>query len=1092
MRTQRSHITMTGREGMPGAERRVRVAGWGRRIAGLFMAAFGLLAALLPVQAALAAVPGESPSSSRLAGPDGQHAVIPAPQSPLAAPSGEAKGLVRVELKKTAPLSGTVRAGGAVSFEAALFAGEAPVPPDGYVFRWESDAGAKFLDPEGPAGNTVVFVRPGPQKVWVTVFSLVDGAPEPVAASEALEMDVAGPLFRLSVTPSSPRVGEEVRAVVKDFPVREDVDFRWAALPRNAALVNVGEKEISFYLRDDGPAEVAVSARMPLAGKDLGRASAVVTAKPYAVEVSNKGLVGPRPVVWKEGSGPEEVEAVPEGGAVLVRADVNPAPGNPPLTFAWSVPPGVRLEQGESGRQVKVAAEAVGSYKVAVEVRDSRELVVGRGEGTFAVTVSKADMNTARENAAKTARLTAEAVTLWNRGEVDRAVETAARAVETNPKSVDAAGEYRRIAADRDRVGDILHRAGEHLARDEFVQVAGLLDEAGRINGQYPAIAAMDKAMRARKDTLAKVDGLLASSGEAWASGDVEGALRAVRSALALDPGHEAARAARDRLAGGRDKIIAGLKEAATFLGKNQFESAAAAVAEVKGVNEKFGPLREMESAIAARREHAWKADQLLARARELWTAGDMDGALTTLSRILKSDPEHPGADAARRQTAQARELVLKNVDQAKTLLSQGKTDEALAALGRAKGVNAAYAPVRELESAVAERKNRAGRIRELRAAVQKDGGRGDLDAALAGVENILILDPADAWAKAERTRLVAEREELRAAMHRAEGLSASGRHDAALAALAQARVRSPGYPPLAALEGRIAEADRSFRARVSGALDEAGARLSRGDFSGTLSVLAGLGTDPGLSAKDERRAKELARAARAGQEKAKAVQAAQQSVSPGKQAATARNRAACDKVFARAEAKRAAGEHASAIRDYQEIVTGCPDYCTAYNNIGASLFTLGYARESLPWFEEARTCDPGEKLFADNAALTKRLAAQKTENRPDGRPDAQTDTKTDLSQCATAFEQAEKRRGQGDLAGAVRDYRRVVEQCPRYCAAYNNIGLALNKLGHVKESLPWFEEAYRCNPKEALFQDNIDIVTKSIGQASRDRPPGT
>jgi hypothetical protein len=124
---------------------------------------------------------------------------------------------------------------------------------------------------------------------------LVDGIPEPVAVSEPLEMDVAGPVFRLAISPAEPRVGEEVRAAVKDFPVREDVDFRWAALPRNATLVNVGEKEISFYLRDDGPAEISVSARMPLAGKDLGRVSAVVAAKPYAVEVSNKGLVGPRP-----------------------------------------------------------------------------------------------------------------------------------------------------------------------------------------------------------------------------------------------------------------------------------------------------------------------------------------------------------------------------------------------------------------------------------------------------------------------------------------------------------------------------------------------------------------------------------------------------------------------------------------------------------------------------------------------------------------------------------------------------------------------------------------------------------------------------
>ena len=1075
MRALPIDTTMTDRERMSAATWLRRV-GFGKRPCGIFFAAaWSLLAVCAWTSSPMAAVP-DGPSAVSSPSPRED------PQVPAVSPASAAaaQGLLRVELKKTAPLSGTIRAGGAVSFEASLFAGEAPVPSGGYVFRWESDAGARFLDPEGPAGNTVVFVRPGAQKIWVTVVSLVDGIPEPVAVSEPLEMDVAGPVFRLAISPAEPRVGEEVRAAVKDFPVREDVDFRWAALPRNATLVNVGEKEISFYLRDDGPAEISVSARMPLAGKDLGRVSAVVAAKPYAVEVSNKGLVGPRPVIWRDGAGPEEVEAVPEGGTVLMRVDVSPPPGNPPLTFTWNVPPGVRLEQGESGRQVKVAADAVGRYTAAVEVRDSRDLVVGRGEGTFVVTISKADMDRARENAAKTARLTAESVKLWNRGEIDRALETASKAVENNPKSVDAAGEYRRIASERERMRDILARAGEHLSRDEFVQVAGLLDEAGRINGQYPAIAAMEKSMQARKDTLSRVDGLLASAGAAWEAGDVEGALRSAQSALALDPGHEAAKAARDRLAGGRDRIISGLKEAAVFLEKKQFESAAAAVAEVKGVNERFGPLLEMESAIAARREQAWKADQMLARAREQWTAGDMDGALGTLSGILKTDPEHAGAVAARQQTAQARELVLKNVDQAKAFLAQGKTDEALAALGRAKGVNSAYAQIKELEKTVAERKNRAGRIRDLRAAAQKDGVRGDLDAALAAVEDMLVLDPSDAWAKTERARLAGLRDELRAAMRRAEGLSASGRHDAALAALAEAKARMPGYPPLAALETRISGADRSARTRVSGMLDEAGSRLSKGDFSGTLTVLSGLGSDPALSAADERRAKELARAAKAGLEKAKAGQIPRKAAPVAGESGKTKGRAVCDKVFAQAESRRAAGEHAAAIRDYQEVVTGCPDYCTAYNNIGASLFSLGYARESLPWFEEARKCDPGEKLFTDNVALTKRLTAQKTEAR------------ADQSRCAEVFENAEKRRGQGDLAGAVREYRKVVEQCHRYCAAYNNIGLALNKLGHVKESLPWFEEAYRCNPKEALFQDNIDIVTKSIRQASRDRPPGT
>jgi tetratricopeptide (TPR) repeat protein len=564
-------------------------------------------------------------------------------------------------------------------------------------------------------------------------------------------------------------------------------------------------------------------------------------------------------------------------------------------------------------------------------------------------------------------------------------LDTAAKAVEMNPKSVDAAGEHRRIAADRERLADILRRAGEHLSRDEFVQVAGLLDEAGRINGQYQGIAIVEKAMRARKETLSKVDELLASAGAAWTAGDVEGALRAAQSALDMDPGHEAARAARDRMAGTRDRIIAGLKEAAAFLEKKQFESAAAAVAEVKGANERFGPLREMEAVIAARREQTWKADQLLAKARELWTVGDLDGALAALSQILKSDPGHAGAVAARQQTAQAREQVLKNVDQAKALLAQGKTDEALAALSRAKGVNAAYPPVREVEAAVADRRNRAGRIRGLRAEARKDAARGDLDAALNGVEGILALDPGDAWAGAERARLSGQREELRAAMHRAEGLSASGRHDAALSALAQAKVQTPGYPPLAALEERIAGASRASRARVSQTLDEAGARLSRGDFAGTLAALSVIGAEPGLSAKDERRAKELARAAQAGQEKAKAAQAARKAEPPERETAKARNRAACDKVFARAEARRAAGEHAAAIRDYQEIVTGCPDYCTAYNNIGDSLFTLGNDRESLPWFEEAPQCDPREKLFPDNIDIVTKRMRQASRDRPPG-----------------------------------------------------------------------------------------------------------
>ncbi|MDQ7831198.1 MAG: tetratricopeptide repeat protein [Desulfovibrionaceae bacterium] len=1044
-----------------------------------------LLVGLLLAGAAVSAPNGDPGVAPVLAAPSGD---APEAAVPVAQAQPARMGPLRLELKKTAPLSGVVRTGGAVSFAVAVFAGDEPASPKGHVFRWESDAGAKFLDPEGPSGNTAVFTRPGRQKVWVTALAPVDGLLEPVAVSEALELEVSGPLFRLSINPREPRVGEEIRASVRDFPVREDVDFRWAALPRNATLLGVGEKEITFYLHDDTPIEVAVSARMPLAGKDLGRAAADVAARRFPVEISNKGLLGPKPVIWKDGTGPEEVDAVPEGGTLLLRADISPMPGNPPLSFAWRLPPGTRLESEESGRQVKVVCERVGRHRAVVEVRDSRGLVVGTGEGEFAVTVSRADMEQARQNAAQTARLTAEAVRLWTRGEVEQALDTAAKAAAMNPKSVDAVGEYRRLAAERERLLDILTRAGEHLSRDEFVQTAGLLDEAGRINGQYGGIVAVDRRMRERQEVLARVDGLLASSGQAWDAGNVEAAVRDVQSALSLDPGHEAAQAQRARMVDGRDKIIAGLKEARTFLDKKQFESAAAALAGVRGINEKFAPFREMDAAVARRRESAWQADQLLAKAREQWSAGDMDAALSSLSDILKVDPEHAGARAASLQTAQAREMVLKNVDQARALLAQNHPDEALEAVAQAKKINPAYPALGQIETAVGERRNRAGRIRDLTAKARQEAAAGDLDAALAGVESILALDPGDGFAKTERVRLAALREETRGAMRLAEGLAASGRYDKALETLRAAAAKAPGYPPLAAQKARIAEMAGSSRHKAATALAEAADRLSRGDFSGTLAALSGLEAGAGVSAADDRKAKELTRAAKAGLARAASAQATRTGTAPGghaDQAPPAGDRKArCDELFRRADGRRAKGEHAAAIKDYQDIVISCPDYCTAYNNIGASLYTLGYARESLPWFEEARKCDPSAKLFADNVALTRRLAAKP--------PAGDGPARNDPAVCAGTFAQAEKLRAKGDLAGAVRDYRKVVQECPDYCAAYNNIGLALNTLGHIKESLPWFEEAYRCNPKEALFQDNIHITTRQMQQASRTRPPGT
>jgi len=112
----------------------------------------------------------------------------PADAKPAATGSG-----FRVELVKSAPTEGTLRVGGAASFEARLYAGERELPGEAYVCRWLSDAGARFLEAEGPPRNTAVFMRPGRQRVWVEVVPRSGPSQGLAGVSEAVDLFYEGP-----------------------------------------------------------------------------------------------------------------------------------------------------------------------------------------------------------------------------------------------------------------------------------------------------------------------------------------------------------------------------------------------------------------------------------------------------------------------------------------------------------------------------------------------------------------------------------------------------------------------------------------------------------------------------------------------------------------------------------------------------------------------------------------------------------------------------------------------------------------------------------------------------------------------------------
>jgi tetratricopeptide (TPR) repeat protein len=1040
--------------------------------------------------AALALVATAAPAPARAADP-AQAAVrqpgqaLRAPQEPAVSPAekagsaGQSEAL-RIVLKKSAPAEGTTRVGGAASFEARLYRGEKELSRDEYECRWRADAGAKFLDAAGPFTNTAVFLRPGRQQVWVEAVPRSGPSAGLAAVSDPVVLEIAPPSFGLVASPAAPLVGEETTVAIRDFPVHDGVEFRWDPLPAQAKLVRVGERSLTFYATEAKPVAVKVTAVTTDGGKQaapLGKASLDVPARSYQVSVDSRGLLDAPATVWRDGEGPVAATGVAVGQRVGLRAAVSPTPPNPPLAYAWGLCPGARAAGGEDTREIAASRRETGPCPVTVEVRDARGLLLGRGQGAFTVAVSQAELDAAAEHAREVDRLVRDAGTAWAEGDPGRAAEAAGQAVRLSPKDAAAVAALDRIARDKGRLDGYLARAASALGADDFDETAAMLDEAAKVNPKALAIPATRQAAEARKETLGRIGKLLSQARDKWEAGEVEAALGLAGRALELDPAHGEAKAERERYVATRDRLIAALKQSAAFLAAKRFDSAAKALDEARAVSPRFKAVAEMEAAIAARKQRAWSLDERLARARDQWNAGDADAALATVSEAAALDPEHQGASQARKNLAQARDNLARAEERAEAALAKGKLEEARNALAEAAKINSRHARIAELQSAVAHRAGRDQRLAALAAEAAKRNASGDLDGALLAVSDMQALVPGDAAIAAERAKLARSRDAVADALGRARDFLATRRFDLALAALAEAEKINNKLPALAEWRQKVQAEKNRTEADLTATLAQTARLAEAKDYSGARRLLDTARDTGPLPPQLAAKAKELERRIEAGRQSQAADKREQDHRGKTMAAsADAERSGRCQELGKQAGTKRAGGDHAGAIRDYQALLTLCPDTCQAYNNVGASLFSLGYAAESLPWFDEAVKCAPAEALYRDNAALTrKRMAA--------AQPAASADA---AATCSAAFETAETRRGGGDLAGAAEGYKAVVARCPEFCAAYNNLGLTLHKQGRTPEALPYFEQALRCNPKDNLFKENYELTVKRLRTAEK------
>jgi len=107
------------------------------------------------------------------------------------------------------------------------------------------------------------------------------------------------------------------------------------------------------------------------------------------------------------------------------------------------------------------------------------------------------------------------------------------------------------------------------------------------------------------------------------------------------------------------------------------------------------------------------------------------------------------------------------------------------------------------------------------------------------------------------------------------------------------------------------------------------------------------------------------------------------------------------------------------------------------------------------------------EKTFHDKWAV-----------RPEERSDAVQQSREYNRRAAAALEA-------GDYVEAVRQYKAAIEIAPAYDLNYNDLGVALWRMGAHERAYDQFARALRLNPKNADARENLRIAAHSLGRAA-------
>jgi len=627
-----------------------------------------------------------------------------------------------------------------------------------YEYIWQP-AGGDGLEFDLPSSSipkvNVTFGNIGEIEIWAEIHK--NG--EKVGETKRIKTTVIPPNFTLNISPAAPYVGGESKATIDISPDIDNkyLNFRW--LPMGDNIQELGESKDGRTYRfktknkKSSKIEVLVWAE-PYAEKQIADLKQVVSAKPYQVNVKVLGPLGAKPMIWKEGKGLVKVDreiAVYQN--VRLEAIITPEPKDTSLRYSWKLNEDSHFAGGESGKEVMLNRSQTGACIATVTVTDKDGNVLGKGSGSFSVSISQKQIDSGKqeENDQKKAQeLLKKGRVLWKEGKLKQAIAKIAQAQKLAEKDKEIAKILKAMQIKKKDLESKLKEAVESIKKGKLQKAKEMLSKAARVNDKYPkyteVLKQLSDAKRRATEKKKKLDILLQDAkalndagklseavailkkgskafptnkeirkllkdvqkqqsdahtimndGQSkWRKGLLVEAISTLKKAAKIDPLNKQITKSLKSMQAQKKTMDNALKKAAKQIKQKKLKQASRALKKAEHISSNYSPyveiLKKLERA-KKKKENEKLAKELLNKAKDYWNAGRLSNAIAVLVKDSKQLAKNKKIKQALQKMQKDKKTIDSELGRADNLIGQKKITEAESVLKQAGEISSNYLP---------------------------------------------------------------------------------------------------------------------------------------------------------------------------------------------------------------------------------------------------------------------------------------------------------------------------------------------------------------------------------------------------------------